>query len=513
MRYFWFGVAAGCAFLVVELVARLLASVPTIPELLQDRLVLATPGPLFSFVLDRLLYLGKPLLFTGLLLLQLVLAGLGGLAVARWRQPFLLAAVLWAITGVILLPIAGQGVFANRPSVAMVTLLAFVAYAGALVFYTGGFSAISHPRSTNQAEGTVATIGPRPDLGRRFLVGGGVTFLASAVLGRWIIGTLPSLPSSAASASSTSSPIPSASPGPGVSPDPALPPAITPTENFYVVSKNLVDPVVDAKSWHLTVEGLVDHPLSLTYQDVLAYPSVETVRTLECISNEVGGDLLSTGRFTGLRLADLLQKAGVQGGASVVQFTCADDYTETMPLTKALDPATLLVYRLNDQPLPPKHGFPLRVLGTGTYGMKNPKWLTKIQVAKSAPPGFWVEQGWNPDAIVQTMSEIYSPKAGTTIHLGEVTIGGVAFAGARGIRQVEVLTDGGTTWQTAKLLPPLGQYTWVLWEYAWHPAQPGRYTLVVRATDGTGVVQPNRDTDTFPDGATGYHRVDVQVSA
>ncbi|HUX87968.1 MAG TPA: molybdopterin-dependent oxidoreductase, partial [Chloroflexota bacterium] len=277
--------------------------------------------------------------------------------------------------------------------------------------------------------------------------------------------------------------------------------------------KNLVDPVVDVKSWQLSVAGLVDHPLDLSYQDVLAFPAVDAVRTLECISNEVGGDLMSNGRWTGLRLADVLHKVGVQSGASELQFTCVDGYTESMPMTKAMDPQTLLVYHLNGQPLPSKHGYPVRVLGTGTYGMKNPKWLNKIQIARTAQPGFWVAQGWSPDAIVQTMSKITTPTPDASVHVGPVTVGGVAFAGSRGIRQVEVSTDGGTSWQPAKLVSALGPFTWVLWEYNWQPTKPGKYTLVVRATDGTGVVQATRETDTFPDGATGYQRVDVPVSA
>ena len=510
MRRFWCGVAAGCAFLLIELAARLVAGVPTIPELVQDRLVLAAPGPLFAFVLDRLLYLGKPLFFSGLLVLQLVLAGLGGLVLGRWRQPLLLAAALWVITGLALAPLTGQGVFANRPPVALVSLLGFAAYGLALIFYTGGFASAPRPTVSRAGDGTVAMIGPRPNLGRRSLIGGGVTFLASAALARWIIGTLPSLPSQTASTGpAATSPTPGAT-GPTV---PGLPPEITPSASFYDVSKNLVDPVVDAKSWTLTVAGMVDHPLDLAYADVQAYPAVDTIRTLECISNEVGGDLMSNGRWTGLRLADVLKKAGVQSGATELQFTCVDGYTESMLLTKAMDPQTLLVYHLNGQPLPSKHGFPLRVLGTGTYGMKNPKWLNKIQVAKTAPPGFWVAQGWSPDAIVQTMSKITTPAPDAPVHVGAVTIGGVAFAGARGIRQVEVSTDGGKTWQPTKLLPPLGPNTWILWEYNWQPAKPGQYTVTVRATDGTGVVQTSRDTDTFPDGATGYQRVDVQVQA
>jgi DMSO/TMAO reductase YedYZ molybdopterin-dependent catalytic subunit len=494
VRHFLIGVIAGLAFVVVELAGRVFLRIPTLPELIQDRLVLLTPGPVFAFILDRLLYLGKPTFFASLLLLQLVLAGLGGLVLARWSRPLGLAAVLWLVTGLVVLPLTGQGVFANRADVAVLTLLAFGAYALAFAVYSG-FTGWSWPPLASRLAA------PRERAAnRRLLLGGGVTFLASLTLGRWIVGTLPTVPPRAASPG-----------GPALAP--GLPPEVTPNESFYVVSKNLADPDVDVNSWRLDVRGLVDHPQKLRYDDVLALPAVATDQTLMCISNEVGGDLISNGRWTGVRLADLLQRAGVQSGAQVVRFTSVDDYTETMPLQQALDPTTLLVYRLNDEPLPAKHGFPLRVLSTNTYGMKNPKWLTSIEVVASSPPGFWQRQGWNTDAIVQTMSEIRAPESANTLPVGTMAVVGVGFAGARGIRQVDVSADNGQSWAPAQLFPPIGPLTWVFWQFPWTVDQPGLYTLVVRATDGTGALQTNVNTETFPNGATGYHHVTVRVTA
>jgi hypothetical protein len=269
---------------------------------------------------------------------------------------------------------------------------------------------------------------------------------------------------------------------------------------------------VDVGSWRLRVAGLVDHPLELRYEDLLGLPAVETYRTLECISNEVGGDLMSNGRWTGVRLADLLQQAGLRAGAAAIAFKSADDYTETMALAKALDPSTLLVYHLGGQPLPAKHGFPLRVLGAGTYGMKNPKWLTQIDVAGAAEPGFWEQQGWDPDAPVQTMARIDTPTDRATVAGAEITIGGVAFAADRGIQRVEVSTDGGTSWAEAQLLPSLGPSTWTFWQLAWRPQQPGEAVLVARATDQTGQVQTDRRADTFPRGASGFHTIRVRIA-
>lgn len=494
MRYFGIGVVAGLAFLVVELAGRVFLRIPTLPELMQDRLVLLTPGPMFAFVLDRMLYLGKPTFFASLLLLQLMLAGLGGLVLARWQRPLALAAILWLVTGLVVLPVMGQGVFANRLGVALLTLMAFGAYALAFIVYSG---VAAWPRLPLAGRLAMPSEHARK---RRLLLGGGMTFLASLALGRWIIGALPTPPPRAASTG-------------GPTPAPGLPPEVTPVDRFYVVSKNIADPDVDGNSWHLQVEGLVEHPLDLRYADVLALPAVATDQTLMCISNEVGGDLISNGRWTGIRLADLLTQAGVQGGAQLVRFTSADEYTETMPLQQALDPTTLLVYQLNDQPLPAKHGFPIRVLSANTYGMKNPKWVTRIEVVSSSPPGFWQRQGWNTDAIVQTMSEITAPGSGTTGPVGTSMVVGISFAGARGIRQVDVSTDNGRTWNAAQLLPSIGPLTWVLWQFPWTVDQPGLYTLVVRATDGTGALQTSVNTETFPNGATGYHHVTVRVPA
>src|SRR4051794_34483146 len=213
VRQFAIGVVAGLASMVIEFAGRVFLRIPTFPELIQDRLVLLTPGPVFAFILDRLLYLGKPTFFASLLLLQLVLAGLGGLLLARWPRPFALVAVLWLGTGLIALPLAGVGVFANRVSVALVTLLAFGAYALAYTLYSG---VVAWPRLA-WARGSAPPSERASN--RRLLIGGSLSFLASLALGRWIIGTLPTLPPRAASTS-------------GAAPAPGLPPEVTPTESF-----------------------------------------------------------------------------------------------------------------------------------------------------------------------------------------------------------------------------------------------------------------------------------------
>ncbi len=474
------GLGGGAAFLVVELAARVFFKVPTLPELVQDRLVQSLPGPAFAYMLDHLLYLGKPSLFAGLLTLQLILAGVFGVVSSRLRRPFEVAAMLWLLTGVVLLPAAGEGVFAEQVSVSLMTALAYGAYATALV---ASWPATSFTPAHAQAEPVL-----RQGISRRQLLSTGVFLIAAAGLARRAIGNLPALPRK--------------------NPN-GLPDAVTPAQDFYLVSKNIIDPEVGASSWRLRIDGLVNQPVTLTYEDIVTMPSQQFPRTLECISNEVGGDLISNGAWTGLPIADVLAKVGPQAGAKLLHFSCVDGYTENMTIEKAMQPGTFLVYQLDGQPLPTKHGFPVRVLGSGTYGMKNPKWVNHIEVASAAPDGFWEQQGWDPDAVVQTMSRIDAPTGGPQ-HAGLIEVQGLAFAGDRGIKQVEISTDDGKTWQTVDLFPPLGPSSWVFWQKQ-VSLEPGIYEAVVRATDGHSQLQTSQETDTYPGGATGYHRVKLQV--
>jgi hypothetical protein len=176
-----------------------------------------------------------------------------------------------------------------------------------------------------------------------------------------------------------------------------------------------------------------------------------------------------------------------------------------------MDPNTFLVYLLNGEPLPVKHGFPLRVLGAGTYGMKNPKWLKRIELVVNAQEGFWEHQGWAPDGTVQTMSRIDRP-AEDNVASGAIGFEGISFAGDRGVQKVELSLDGGGTWLPAELQPPLGPLTWVFWKQT-SQLQPGTYRVLVRATDGASQTQSNRQTDTFPAGATGLHSIELHVEA
>ncbi|MGQ0568971.1 MAG: molybdopterin-dependent oxidoreductase, partial [Armatimonadota bacterium] len=292
-----------------------------------------------------------------------------------------------------------------------------------------------------------------------------------------------------------------------------LPPEVTPNDKFYTVSKNPagLDPRLNAAKWSLEVTGLVGKPIKLTYDDFKAMPSFTRYHTLECISNEVGGDLISNAVWKGVRFRDLIERAGGLNPKAIrFAMRCADGYTEGIPVADAMQPDTMLAYEMNGVPLPPVHGFPVRMLTPGLFGMKNPKWLTKVEAVSTHFTGYWQASGWSDEAVVKTTSMFRVPERGQA-PLGEVELGGVAYSGDRGIQEVEVSADNGKTWSKAELKKPLGPYTWVLWAAVWTPTGPGEYTLKVRAKDGSGLMQTAQEAPTLPDGASGYHTLRVKV--
>ncbi len=292
-------------------------------------------------------------------------------------------------------------------------------------------------------------------------------------------------------------------------PNPSLLP-ITPIEDFYVVSKNVLDPEVDLARWQLEVTGLVRQPQSWSYEQVLRLPSETRAVTFECIANGVGHHLMSTAEWKGALLKTVLDAAGgVEPNGTHVIYTSVDGYQCSLPLADVLEARSLLAWQMNGQPLPQRHGFPLRVVTPGRYGEQSPKWLTRIEIVDHPyNSGLYQSQGWS-SAQVETTSRIDTPVG--QARLGPLTIAGLAFAGIRGIQKVEVSANDGTTWHAATLLPPLSDQSWVFWNWRWTPPDKGDYTLVVRATDGTGALQTETNRGTVPSGATGWHHVTIHI--
>lgn len=287
---------------------------------------------------------------------------------------------------------------------------------------------------------------------------------------------------------------------------------VTPNSEFYKVQIDIFDPTVDANTWKLRLKGSVKNPIEYSYAEITGMADAEQYTTLECVSNEVSGDLIGNAKWKGVPLRKILEKAVVNSTALYVVFKCADGYSVGIPLDKALTDGTILAYEMNGERLPVGHGFPLRAIVPGIYGMMNAKWITELEVVDSVYEGFWQRRGWTNDAKIQTTSIVKIPSHLQTIN-GATPIAGIAFSGDRGISKVEVSTDGGVTWGAASVKDPLSGYTWVLWAAEWMPNETGVYKILVRATDELGNVQTAQVREPFPAGATGYHAIDVKVNA
>lgn len=283
-----------------------------------------------------------------------------------------------------------------------------------------------------------------------------------------------------------------------------LPPVLTPTKDFYHVSKNLQDPTVDAKDWKLELIGLFDREISFSYEEMLERSTTFNITTLCCISNRLNGDLISTAEWSGVPLVDLLTEAGLKDSVVDLIFQAADDYEDSIPVAVALDPNVLVVTGMNGEPLPDDHGFPVRMIIPPIYGMKNVKWVTGIQAVDFDFKGYWQTRGWSDPAPYQIWGRFDSPRESEKIEAGPFTVSGVASAGNRDIARVEISLDDGETWADAILEPSLNPpFTWVRWRFDIE-AKPGELRMLLRATDGTGVVMDKTERDTLPDGPTGW---------
>jgi DMSO/TMAO reductase YedYZ molybdopterin-dependent catalytic subunit len=294
-----------------------------------------------------------------------------------------------------------------------------------------------------------------------------------------------------------------------IQPAPGTRPEITANEDFYRIDINTMAPQVDAQNWRLELDGLVENPMSLTLEDIRARPRVSEYITLTCISNRIGGDLISTSQWAGISLKDLLDEAGLMSEARELAIEPVDGFYESVSMEDMMDARTFLVYEMNGQPLPHEHGFPLRIYIPNRYGMKQPKWITKMSVIAEEGPGYWVDRGWSEEAFVRTTSVVDNAAVEQTGD-GVILSGGIAFSGARGISRVEIQIDDGA-WNEAVLrTPPLSPLTWVQWRHQ-AEVQPGEHIARVRAYDMNGELQIQESHPPHPDGAAGIHTLSFDV--
>ena len=293
-----------------------------------------------------------------------------------------------------------------------------------------------------------------------------------------------------------------------VKPVPGTRAEFTPLAQHYRIDINTTPPEVPEVSWRLQWSGLLEKPLVWTLDDIRSRPAMDQFITLSCISNEIGGDLIGTTRWTGASLKQLLPELGLLPNATHLKIKSADGFYEVVALdTIRGDDRVMLAYAWDGLPLAAKHGFPLRIYIPDRYGMKQPKWIESIEAMDHWEPGFWVSRGWDREARMRATSAIDA--IATDMMIGQpggdrrVPIGGFAHAGVRGISKVEVQVDGGP-WQAAELRTPLSGQTWVMWRYDW-PLQKGKHSFTVRCFEGDGTPQITAEASPEPSGATGLY--------
>ena len=439
--------------------------------------------------------------------------------------------------GVILLPIFGNSVFGISSPVAStdsiyffpISLL-FVQLLFSLFLYYGFKSANILPASITRPVVRVASrnrnsVTSGDALARRRFLQTGIVIAGVLVLSAYSIDKIISAiaaqsPSNSASQSGTAINLRDA---PVIFQNPQLASLVdsevTANGSFYRVAIDIIDPSVNASNWSLQVTGSVNYPKSYTLSDLQnSFQPVEQYNTFECVSNLINGNLIGNAKWTGVTISDLLNDVGgVTSNATYVIFYSVDGYSVAIPLSKAMMSDSILAYMMNDAALPRAHGYPLRAVIPGLYGMMSAKFLSKIEVVGSPYQGYWQSRGWSNVGTVQTVSFIRVPSNNATVSLsqnnGSIILGGMAYAGDRGISTVEVSLDGGKTWQLAQTKNALSNLSWELWAYEWKPTQTGFYNIYARATDGTGATQTSNQTNTFPNGATGYAMTSVNVTS
>jgi DMSO/TMAO reductase YedYZ molybdopterin-dependent catalytic subunit len=503
--------AVGAALAIGELIAGIVPGVPS-PLLAVARFIVDVQPPGAKELVVALF--GEADKFAFQVFIVAVALGVGAtLGRLSPKRPDLAATVLVAFTA------AGFAASLREPgAVAALAVVAAAVEALAGVYLLRRLVALAAPSAGPAPTGDLAN-GPMPDWSRRSLlqVGGAIAVgsVAAGVVGRMLL--------EKQRAPATPVGIPTA-PVPAVLPSGAdiatvdlatagLAPIVVPNVDFYRIDTAFIAPTVDREAWRLKVTGLVDHPVELTYAELVALPIIEQFVTIACVSNEVGGDLVGNAKWTGVALRDVLAMAGVQANADQLVGRSVDGFTAGMPVEWVMDASRvpMIAVGMNDQPLSREHGYPARLIIPGLYGyVSATKWLAELELTRfDAFQAFWIPRGWAAKAPILTQSRIDVPAFGATVPAGRTPIAGVAWAPDRGIRAVEVNVDG-TGWVPAKLSTPISSSTWVQWLYAWE-ATPGAHAIEVRATDGTGEVQTESRSAPAPDGARGHHRIQVQV--
>ena len=544
-------VGAVVAFGITELVHGLYSSVPSILVSIAQRIVELTPGGLVTKGIEVLGTADIPTLITTVLFGTVVITFLlGNLAV---RHPSLALAGVGVLAATAIAAALADPFVATVPTViTIVGALLAGAAVSELLLRAAGLRATLEPAEEATLAGEPGSVASPVMRSREagsdesiavgrggfLLLAGGaaVAGLAAAGVGRLLGGgtvktavgpkklNLPEAPrkgneeaaQKGAGEAVTHETLPN--PPADASTDvPGMPELITPASSFYLIDTELTSPRIDANDWKLSVNGAVDNPVEFSYKDLLGMPTREADITLSCVSNTVGGGLVSNGRWTGVLLSDVLEEAGmsrdkITNASRQLVGRSVDGFTTGFKTDIALDGRNALVaFGLNGSELPVQHGFPVRLVIPGLYGyVSATKWLTEIELTNWNFDAYWIQRTWSKEGPIKTQSRIDTISAGDNLSAGKNPIGGIAWAPHRGIERVEVSTDGGETWNTAQLAKQLAEDTWRQYVYDWD-ATPGDYTIQVRATDGNGETQTAAQAPPHPSGATGYHTLYVTV--
>jgi DMSO/TMAO reductase YedYZ molybdopterin-dependent catalytic subunit len=565
------GIVAGAIAVAVSLIFRLFSGGLFIPELASLTLFSLTPGEVESQAVQTLGPLAKYSSFIGATFANIIVYGLIGILVGRlydrfpWKNYLGKAVLSSIISYVILLILTSILLTLTEASAGPVSLTDVIVYLVppnvAFGFLLPGLYqkiSLHRPMVSNldhkmRAAAADTSGDTKPSIEQKDLRINRRMFLRSAAasvvaLPILYFGTNRLLFSAQQQAAQPVVPVLPASQtssAPAGFQNPVLSPLlqyeVTPTELFYRIDISPIVPTINAQTWRLRVKGLVDNPIELTYEGLKAMPSVEQFSTLSCVSNKVGGDLISNAIWKGIPLKNLLSQAQIRQGAKYIVFRCYDGYDVGIPLEKGLEDSTILAYEMNRAVLTPAHGFPVRAIVPNIYGMMNAKWITEIEIVDYVYEGFWQRKGWSNIAVINTLSSVVIPgnatirtrfrgflpansnlagsgnvtnSSSSSSPPGRITtVGGIAFAGTRGISKVQVSIDNGATWKEASIKEPLSPYSWVMWaaEINLPDVQLKEYKLTVRATDNAGKVQTSEVREPFPDGSTGYHMINIQA--
>jgi DMSO/TMAO reductase YedYZ molybdopterin-dependent catalytic subunit len=503
----WHAAAAGllaavAALVAAELVAALVGPAQSPITSIGNAVIDLAPPAIKDLAVELLGTADKPVLIAGVLMvLAIVSAVTGVLAVRR----FWLGAggvVLLGLVGLTAALVDDSATGWATPLPALTALVVGVACLWRLITELRREARAGHGSGVDRR----AFLRAAAFVGGSALLGGGI---ARWLMSRNAIAAAPAtvrLPA----ADQSLPPVPE---GTALSVD-GLAPLITPNEDFYRIDTALGTPVVPVDEWRLTIKGMVDNPMELTFDRLLEYELIEADVTLACVSNEVGGNLVGNARWLGVRLADVLADAQVQAGADQLVGRSTDGFTAGSPLETVLDGRdAMIAIGMNGEPLPAEHGFPARIVVPGLYGyVSATKWLAELELTTfEAFDAYWVPRGWAEKAPIKTQSRIDVPRNGAAVTAGTVAVAGVAWAPSRGVAAVEIQVDDGP-WDQARLSGDVSRDSWRQWVYEWQAAE-GEHQIRVRATDETGETQTEEQVPPRPDGATGWHTVRVAVSA